>query len=181
MSKSKLLPFLSIMAALIGHSTPEEKIERKPKKKLTEDEIAESKGLKKFFYGKNYVWALNKKNADRKAKNLGFVILREMTEDEIAMFVMLNKMDNAKSKEVFELLVKKGGWQLEGIKKRFSAYNLSADNKTMIMIFTISNGVIGKCAKYVDDVVVRSAKLNINEISFDDFSKRIYPIGYPSF
>ena len=108
-------------------------------------------------------------------------IPREMTEDEIAMFVMLTKMDNAKAEEVFELLVKKGGWQLDGIKKRFSAYNLSADNKTMIMILTISNGVIGKCAKYVDDIVVRSAKLNINEISFDDFSKLIYPMGYPSF
>jgi hypothetical protein len=33
------------------------------------------KGLNQFFYGEEYVWALNKKNADRKAKSLGFAIV----------------------------------------------------------------------------------------------------------
>ena len=73
MSKSKILTFLSIMTALSEHSEPTKRIKRKPRKQLTEDELAESKGLKKFFYGENYVWALNNKNADRKAKNFGFI------------------------------------------------------------------------------------------------------------
>ena len=31
------------------------------------------KGMKEFFYGKNSVFALNKKNADKKAKNKGYL------------------------------------------------------------------------------------------------------------
>lgn len=31
------------------------------------------RGLTKFFYGDSYVWAINRKNADRKAKNLGLI------------------------------------------------------------------------------------------------------------
>ena len=73
MSKLKSLAILSTMMVLSGNSPYSECIEKKPKKQLTEDEIAESKGLKKFFYGENYVWALNKKNADRKAKRVGFI------------------------------------------------------------------------------------------------------------
>ena len=73
MSKLKSLAILSTMLVLSGNSTYSERIEKKPKKQLTEDEIAESKGLKKFFYGENFVWALNQKNADRKAKNFGFI------------------------------------------------------------------------------------------------------------
>ena len=73
MSKLKSLAIISAMMALSGSSPYSERIEKEPKKQLTDDEIAERKGLKKFFYGENYVWALNQKNADRKARNLGFV------------------------------------------------------------------------------------------------------------
>ena len=73
MSKFKSLAILSTMIALSGNSPYSERIEKEPKKRLSEDEIAERKGLKKFFYDDNYVWALNQKNADRKARNLGFV------------------------------------------------------------------------------------------------------------
>lgn len=73
MSKLKSLAILSTMMALSGNSPYSERIEKEPKKQLTEDEIAERKGLKKFFYDENYVWALNQKNADRKARNLGFI------------------------------------------------------------------------------------------------------------
>ena len=31
------------------------------------------KGLKQFFYGEEYIWAINKKNADRKAKSAGYI------------------------------------------------------------------------------------------------------------
>ena len=44
--------------------TLEEKNERLRRK---QDEINRSRGLTLFFYGENKVWALNKKNADKKA------------------------------------------------------------------------------------------------------------------
>jgi hypothetical protein len=44
--------------------TPAQKQERLNK-------MNRSNGLKQFFYGKEYVWAMNKKNADKKAKKLG--------------------------------------------------------------------------------------------------------------
>lgn len=68
MSKLESLAILSTMMVLSGNSPYSVRIEKEPKKQLTEDEIAERKGLKKFFYGENYVWALNQKNADRKAR-----------------------------------------------------------------------------------------------------------------
>lgn len=74
MSKFKSLAILSTMMALSGNSPYSERIEKEPKKQLTDDEIAERKGLNKFFYGNNYVWAINQKNADRKAKKLGYKI-----------------------------------------------------------------------------------------------------------
>ena len=67
MNKLKSLAILSTMMALNGNSpySEQNKIKPKQKKQLTEDEIAERKGLTKFFYGdNNYIWALNKKNAD---------------------------------------------------------------------------------------------------------------------
>lgn len=44
--------------------SPEQKLER-----LKEQN--RSKGIKQFFYGEEYVWAINQKNADKKAKKLG--------------------------------------------------------------------------------------------------------------
>lgn len=42
--------------------------------KKTEKEKAEMKGLKEFDFNGNKVYALNKKNADRKAKKLGYIL-----------------------------------------------------------------------------------------------------------
>lgn len=46
-------------------------------KNLTEKEkqdfIKIRKGLRKFYYGDNFVWARDKKNADRKAVNAGYI------------------------------------------------------------------------------------------------------------
>lgn len=78
MKISKLLPFLAAFAGsgfkdqpldspYIGRDfTPEEEFQRQEDREL-------SKGLKKFYYGDKYVIALNQKNADRKAKNLGLI------------------------------------------------------------------------------------------------------------
>ena len=37
------------------------------------DSIQKSKGLKQFFYGENSLWAINKNNADRKARSLNWL------------------------------------------------------------------------------------------------------------
>lgn len=40
---------------------------------LLESRMHKSNGLKEFFYGEKSVWALNQKNADRKAKKNGWI------------------------------------------------------------------------------------------------------------
>lgn len=37
------------------------------------EQLKRDMGLKKFFYGNNFVWSRNQDNADRKAKNKGFI------------------------------------------------------------------------------------------------------------
>lgn len=38
-----------------------------------EDEYWERKGLKRFQYGDEFIWARDQKNADRKARNKGLI------------------------------------------------------------------------------------------------------------
>ena len=46
-----------------------------PDEKLREAEIARNlkRGLKEFIYGQGSIWARDQKNADRKAKNNGWI------------------------------------------------------------------------------------------------------------
>lgn len=46
--------------------TDEEKKQRLAKAEI---ERAKANGLKEFFYGENSVWAINQKNADKKARS----------------------------------------------------------------------------------------------------------------
>lgn len=46
-------------------SEPKEEIIKTPESK--EDKLNKAKGLKKFYFGDQYVWAINEKNAKRKA------------------------------------------------------------------------------------------------------------------
>lgn len=76
---------LATMAALIAsggnsgtipnyYDEPPESDEDKNKKRLKADEDRnKSRGLTQFFYGENSLWALNKKSAERKAKNKGWI------------------------------------------------------------------------------------------------------------
>lgn len=71
MKKQNMLGMLAMMAAIsnpedYGTFEQEKKI-KKPKKKIA------PKGLKEFFYGENSLYALNQKNADRKARNKGYL------------------------------------------------------------------------------------------------------------
>ena len=58
--------------------TPEEiqKLEKRLELKKIEAQREKNikKGLKEFFYDENSVWAINQKNADKKAKKLGYLI-----------------------------------------------------------------------------------------------------------
>lgn len=49
------------------------RLERERKAKAAEIEQNLAKGLKKFIYGSNVIWARDEKNADRKAKNKGYL------------------------------------------------------------------------------------------------------------
>ena len=53
---------------------PKETEEQK-RRRLSKFEIKRNKsnGLNEFFYGENSVWAINQKNADKKAKRKGYI------------------------------------------------------------------------------------------------------------
>ena len=53
-----------------GYIQPKE-TDKEKKQRLAKSEIERNKanGLKEFFYGENSVWALNQKNADKKARS----------------------------------------------------------------------------------------------------------------
>lgn len=54
-------------SSMHNHSTPNDSVIKKPKKKII------PKGLTEFFYGENSLYALNQKNADRKARKKGYL------------------------------------------------------------------------------------------------------------
>ena len=51
----------------------ESESEKKSRLEKSKIESNKSKGLKEFIYGGNSVWAINKKNADKKAKKNNWV------------------------------------------------------------------------------------------------------------
>jgi len=77
--KLGLITGLYVAAALSQHEgnpfNPEmpKKKNKRPVKVNPElkDQDFTGKGLKKFYYGDQFIWAINKKNADKKAKKLG--------------------------------------------------------------------------------------------------------------
>jgi hypothetical protein len=51
----------------------ESESEKKARLEKSKTESNKSKGLKEFIYGENSVWAINKKNADKKAKKNNWI------------------------------------------------------------------------------------------------------------
>src|SRR5690606_10779235 len=99
------------------------------------------------------------------------------TKDEMVMFIHLQKATSEQSEEMFKgLCAYPGGWVLQAIDKRFSAFETEVDKKTMIMILYIGDGIVGKCAKYVDDVVEKFRALEFERLDFEKFTKNIYPM-----
>ena len=84
MSKMKAMIGMAAMMTALAYggnsgTTPDlsepKGIEERRKRRLAKAkiEINKANGLKEFFYGKNSVWALNRKNADRKARSKSFL------------------------------------------------------------------------------------------------------------
>lgn len=77
-SKSGMMCMFAAMA-MIGTETPNRKREYREPKETDEErkrriakaeiERAKANGLKEFFYGENNLYALNQKNANRKARS----------------------------------------------------------------------------------------------------------------
>lgn len=106
--------------------------------------------------------------------------MRDMTKCEVKLFIQIKNASESEVTAMFKALCDEdGGWVLKAIEKRFQAYKIPADKQTMIMVLYIGDGIVGKCAKYVDDIVVKSAKLDLDKIDFDDFTNKIYPMGFP--
>jgi hypothetical protein len=81
-----MLDMLGMMAAMgdtseMGYNkperinilTPEERAKLKLRMEKQKINKLKEKGVIEFFYGENSVFARNQKNADRKAKNLGYI------------------------------------------------------------------------------------------------------------
>ncbi len=51
----------------------ETKEQRETRLAIAQEAINKKRGLTKFYYGENYVWALNQATADRKAYARGYV------------------------------------------------------------------------------------------------------------
>lgn len=47
--------------------------QRRRKQEAFESERRKKRGLKEYFYGENVIYARNQKNADRKARNKGYL------------------------------------------------------------------------------------------------------------
>lgn len=51
----------------------DEKTDLKAEFEAKQEALKIKQGVCKFWYGSHYIWARNKKNADRKAKNAGYL------------------------------------------------------------------------------------------------------------
>jgi len=106
--------------------------------------------------------------------------LRELTQDEMSMFLVLEKNQNID--EMFVAMKNEGGgWVLGAIEKRFAAHGINAEKRIMIAVLYIGDGVIGKCSKYVDDIAEWCYKQKAHKVEWQEFTMRVYPHGIPIF
>ena len=75
---SKAAALLAVMSVMGSASSVRQQIVRDNKlrkgaPKPTDEDRNAMKGLKAFYYGGSVVWAINQKNADRKAKKLNLI------------------------------------------------------------------------------------------------------------
>ncbi len=103
---------------------------------------------------------------------------RELTQDEIEIFIILEQNPNVD--ELFaQMKETNGGWVLKAIEKRFEVHKMNVDKRVMIAVLSIGDGVVGKCAKYVDDIASWGDKFHHTNIDWKLFTQKIYPHGIP--
>ena len=110
---------------------------------------------------------------------------RELTHDEANIFLSIGQASEEQINKMYDgLKAQPGGWVLEAISKRFTAYKLNVAKSVQIMVLTIGNGTVGYCAQIVDDItsIYKEKNLvnaNTKEITLDYYSKNIHPLGVP--
>jgi hypothetical protein len=105
--------------------------------------------------------------------------IRSLNEDEMHIFLMLEMMSSVDVVGFYESIKESdGGWVLKAIEKRFKAYNIEADQKVMVTVLSIGDGVVGVCAKHVDYISDFCSKNN-KKADWDTFTKQIYAHGIP--
>lgn len=103
---------------------------------------------------------------------------RELTEDEMAIFIMLEQNSNVDG--LFNQLKETpGGWILKAIETRFIYHKMDVDKRVMIAILSIGDGIIGKCVKYVDDIADWGNEFYHKKVEWNRFKQEIYPFGIP--
>lgn len=104
---------------------------------------------------------------------------RELTRDEMAIFLVLEKNQNID--EMFVAMKNEdGGWVLEAIQRRFSAHDINTEKRVMIAVLYIGDGVIGRCAKYIDHIAEWCHKQKTHKIEWQQFAMKVYPYGIPN-
>lgn len=103
---------------------------------------------------------------------------RELTENEMYIFIKLEQYPNID--ELFNQLTQiDGGWVLKAIEKRFEAHKMNVDKRVMIAVLSIGDGIVGKCAKYVDDIADWGNEFYHTKIEWNRFTREVYPFGIP--
>ena len=107
---------------------------------------------------------------------------RALTREEAEWFLIIKELPKDTTEKLFEkLLEQPGGWVLKAIEKRFNAYELKVSKKVMMMILMHGEGIVGKCAQYVDDIAKWAKEHDKKAIDITTLAHEIYPWVIPVF
>jgi hypothetical protein len=59
------------------------------------------------------------------------------------------------------------------------AIKMDVDKRVMIAVLSIGDGIVGKCAKYVDDIASWGDEFYHTKIEWKRFTNEVYPFGIP--
>ena len=106
--------------------------------------------------------------------------LRQLTDNEIMILIKLAGMDNNQRAELHDHVKTEndGGWVLQAVEKHCKARGLDVEKAVQIMI-CVHGEVIGKCVKLIDFITDWSQSNNKSNITFDDYSMKIFAHGIP--
>ena len=105
---------------------------------------------------------------------------REMTDDEVSIFVTLRSTSRKNIENMYEDLIQQS-WVLKAIGKHCEAFELECEKSVQIMILTIGDGVVGHCVKYLNIVHEWAHRSGQKQVTIEDFATKIFPFGFPNF